>query len=586
MKSSKFLFFRVVSFLIACFVFSQSVAQEEKKTSPLKRADAISVKAALEDMIVRRYTQELSAIVSYEKFNIGARFELSVVEKDKDSNSNEDYTDLDLGYLDADTLFERYADVTTEAASPLEKYAVKNIAVNVGLSSVMGADVKKTVEDWLKQRVEEEFGPIGTSQVRYIQTEKTNPSFMERIKELQGLVGQMIIALAILLGVFLWRILIGNGSKKEEASANPINIQNNNEMGSGGSEASVAGGGVLAADQESSLISRIDQLSEQIKELAPKMMDELGGLIQEWCDQGEEGLYQIACFAEISGSVLGSLPIPKESKKQMANIFSTMHDMPLEKRYNMTNKTYWDLVASLNLGTDTLHRPFAFINNSPMGTVNQVLLGNDIDIQTVVSLYMPDSMRKNYFGKLDSDKKVELLNAAAKLSTISEENLQGIESKIAPYFEEKIDESEVSLSLTLYKLIDSMSIVDACQLLSKVDGPVMDSFKRNTPHIAFLKEWTVICMEILIKRASNEELMAYLRICPEMQKYVVELVSPRARQILEDDLSRPDSMKSAEKETHIQSLHNKLLYLINSGEITLDEAIVSDDKEKELKLAA
>ncbi len=587
--------------ILIIFFSSHGFSQNTKKissnksvnaVSPLKRADEISVKAALEDMIVRRYSQELSALITFERFNVGARFELETMDESKDKNrklssQNDQYTDLDLGYLDADTLFDRYQSVDAASVSPLAKYAVKSVMVNVGLQERMGNKIKSNIEEWLQARVKEEFGALGKSQVQFIQSETTNPSTLDRIIQMQGLVGQLILALAILLGVVLWRLLSG-GKSKDQAQAASVNIESKSEMtateGLGGSSPSKESN--LAAI-DLALDTKIEAVSDQIKDLSPKLVTQLDQLVAQWCEQGETGLMQIACFAEISGSVLGSLPIPKEHKKEMGNVFSKMSELPLEKRLDVTNRTYWDLVASLNLGTDTLHRPFSFLGSSSLGTVNQVLLGNDIDIQTVVSLYMPESLRKNYFSKLADDKKVELLNTAAKLSSISQDKLNDIETQIAPYFEEKVAESEVSMSMTLNKLVESMSYIDACKILPKVEGPVVETFKQKNPHIGFFADWKKESQEVVIKRSTNEELMAYLRIVPNMTDTILGLISPRAKQILEDDLSRSDLVAVVEKERLIYSLHNRLENLVLTNVISLEDAIKKkDDNAKGLSVAA
>lgn len=444
----------------------------------------------------------------------------------------------------------------------------------------MGEEIKQTVENWLKTRVQDEFGNIGKYQVQFIQSEKLNPTLLDQLIQVQGLVGQLILALAILLGVILWRLLSG-GKSKVEPQASSVNIQSKAEMtapeslqgNNAVSEASMA--------MNLALENKLEQVSNQVKEIAPKLVVQLDQIIHQWCEQSDEGLVQIACFAEITGSVLGSLPIPKEHKKKMGTIFSQMSAMDLEKRLDVTNKIYWDLVASLNLGIETLHRPFSFLGNSSLGTVSQVLLGNDVDIQTVVSLYMPESMRKNYFSNLDNDKKVELLNAAAKLSTISQERLKNIETQIAPYFEEKVSDTDVSLSMTLNKLMESLNLLDACRIMSKVSGPMVDAYKLKNPHICFFMDWTTVAQELLVKRASNDELMAYVRVVPGMTEKILEMISPRAKQILVDDLTREDNMSDSEKERHLQTFHNKLIGLVETNAISLEMALKKNSQSSD-----
>jgi hypothetical protein len=150
-----------------------------------------------------------------------------------------------------------------------------------------------------------------------------------------------------------------------------------------------------------------------------------------------------------------------------------------------------------------------------------------------------------------------------------------MEEKIAPYFGEEVDESKVSLSLTVAKLIDTMYLVEAIRVLPKVEGPVIEEFKMTNPHIAFLETWSPGPLEMILKRATNEELIAYARIVPDMADFMLELVSPRTKKILADDLARPDRMPDTEKEAYISSLHDKLVKMVQKGEVTLDEAIQS-----------
>lgn len=618
MKAHLIIFFSLI------LIGAQAGAQDG---TTLKSAEVISAKAALEDMLVRRYSQELSSIISHENFSIGARIDLTVNDPKKNRviQNQENFTDLDLGYLDADALFASYANFDPTRTNPLEKYSVKNVEFKVGIWPSLGNDIKKTVTRWVENRVKEEFGNIGKTQVNFIQDPNNilevqpdlgqegdakdspegakdeagnplvndsllktkKPSWFEQLKEVQSFAGSLILALAILFGVLMWRLLMGSSASKTD-SQSAINIQNKTELLEKEVEDKSLSAATPVAEFNPIFLEKIEYMSTQIKDLTPKISRDIDNLIAEWCNKGDEGLLQLASFAEISGSTLGSLNIPKEFKKKMADVFAKMHDLDDEKRCDILTKTYWDIVASLNLGTETLHRPFSFIGKSSVGTVSEVLLGNNSDIQTIVSLYMPDTMRKGYFGKLDLDKKIELLNNAAKLSTISQSGLEKIEKDIAGYFETTTNEAEVSLSLTLSKLVDSMTLIDACKALPKVEGPVIEKFKRTVPHVAFISEWKDNFIEMLIKRASNEEVITLIRIVPEIEDKVLNLVSPLAKKVIEDDLSRADTISVIEKEKHLTSLQNKFVGLISRGEVLLEDAFpeLNDESKESVKLVA
>ncbi len=558
------------------------------KSSPLKKADAVSVRATLENMLVHRYTQELSALVDQKHFNVGAKFDLRVVSTDR-KPQNLEFNDLDLGFLDADALFDSYSIPNMAGANPLEKYSIRGVEIQVGLDSEVGDEIKSSVETWLSKRVKSEFGANGKTTVQYRLNpngEKTAP-WMKLVQDMQGLVGNIVLALALLLGVVLWKALGGSDVKTAEGSnsSQSIQIQSKTEMGEGFG----MGQAVSSDDGSKGFMAQVDHLTTQIKDLAPKVVDQLESLVSEWCEQGEEGLFLLASFAEISGSVLGSLPIPKEEKKKMSGVFAKMHETPNERKLEFLNKVYWDLISALNLGTDSLHRPFSFIGNSAMGTLNNVLLGNDIETQTVVTLYMPDKMRKKYFEGLEEDKRIELLNSAARLSAMSEEGLQTIEDQIAPYFgENDLEESSVPMDLTFAKLVETMSFAGACKTLPLIKGPVMEKFKIKTPHIGFLSQWDRSALGVVAKYSSNEALLAYIRTVPEMKHYVLEFVPPRTKQILEDDLGQSDSMSDERKEELLGSLHQLIVNLVDNGELSLEDIvqIADNTSDEELDIAA
>lgn len=567
------------------------------KSSPLKKADALSVKASLENMLVRRYTQELSSIVDKEHFNIGVILNLRVVNTNERRPQNLEFNDLELGFLDADALFDSYSLTNMAGANPFEKYSIRGADFQIGLSPEVGDEIKASVEQWLSKRVKNEFGSGGKTKVQYLLSppeaapvvETPVMKWMKIIKDMQGLAGNIVLAFAIILGIVLWSVLGGGKTEAATDTANSsqsIEINSKTEMGGafGGST-----GTVVDSELEASIVTQLDHMKEQIKDLAPKVVDQLDSLITEWCDQGEEGLFLLASFAEISGSVLGSLPIPKDEKKKMSSIFAQMHETENSRKLEFFNRVYWDLISALNLGTESLHRPFSFLGNSGMSTLSNVLLGNDLETQTVISLYMPEKMRKKYFAGLDDEKRIELLNAAAKMSSITEESLQSIEDHVAPYFgESDSEESSVPMDMTLVKLVESMGFVDSCRILPSIEGPVMDKFKLQTAHIGFLASWDKSAIGVIAKYASNEALLAYLRVVPEMKHYVLEFVPPRTQQILEDDLGQLDTMSPERKEDLLAVLHDLILSLVDNGELSLDELVenADNDSNEDLDIAA
>jgi flagellar motor switch protein FliG len=134
------------------------------------------------------------------------------------------------------------------------------------------------------------------------------------------------------------------------------------------------------------------------------------------------------------------------------------------------------------------------------------------------------------------------------------------------------------LSLTLTRVIDSLSQMELCTLLPEVKGPMMDEYKKITPTLAFLHEWPDDNLATLFKQASNEEMVTFLQIRTDMKDRALGLVPPMMRTILTDDLSKPNPLKESEQEAQLVSLLNKVKSLMISGEINLT-AIFKDTSE-------
>lgn len=584
----KFIFLVAVVLLFSSSSLAQTqnnkaVKVSSKKMSTLKTTDFMALKANLEDILVRRYTQDLSSTLDKERFSIGASFEL-VIEETKKEKLGPLLNDLELSYLDAEYLLESYA---SQFEKPEDKYLIKGVSVNVGLDPELDEEAKGEVEAWLTARLNKEFGSIGTSNVDFLKKivveDKKSNVLLKWMKDYQLIIGCLILAIALILSFLLRGFFsVAKSAVSSATGSSPtVNIESQAEISPSKEEE------VTSKERSVVLTTEIEQVTKQIKEFSHKLGSEVNELVTEWCNKGESGLYRLACFAETSSTIVGTLPIPSEYKKKMGDLFSEMHSLEQEEKLKLLQQTYWDLVATHNLGAETLKEPFSFISSASLDTINKVLLENDIDTQTVVTMYMPEDMRKSYLSELDEDKKIELLNKAAQLSTVTEDYLKSVEDQYAPYFTEGVSESEVSMDLTLTKLVEALSVKESCKILPKIEGPVVERFKLSTPHLAFLPQWeSEESLKYLIKRCTNEELLAYLRAVPEMTDKIIEQVSPRAQQILKDDLEQQDSFAPKLSEELLVNLNKKIVDLVNSGDIDLRKTIKSNSDKADIKIAA
>ena len=138
--------------------------------------DALSAKAFLEGLLVRRYNLELGTLVDHEAFTLGAQLDLVPVPPVTATKAPEPepFTDLMLGTLDPESLAKAQiplapADERTLAQKVLENYRIRAVNVSVGLRDDLDPKVKVDVETWLKKRLSTEFGSAAKGAVSIIQ---------------------------------------------------------------------------------------------------------------------------------------------------------------------------------------------------------------------------------------------------------------------------------------------------------------------------------------------------------------------------------------------------------------------------------
>ncbi|MEO0336040.1 MAG: hypothetical protein AAF202_06590, partial [Pseudomonadota bacterium] len=495
-------------------------------------ADIFGTKAYLENLMVDRFSRELATRIDGNKFEISANIQVSRVKRKKTLLLDDSYTDIDLGFLDPEKLLSQNNE--SQISSFLRNFEVRKINVMAGIKEELGDEVKAEVTAWLSKRVKDEFGSRGSSEVLYIKTPATEnvpekvQTPLEMLRDFQELAGQLALALAMLLGIIVWKILSGKAKTGEGAS---VNVNNKLEAGKkeqGALPLAAAGGAgsgnmLNEMKEKESLKKQIQNLHHDIKEITPRLGPELGKVIEEWCQKGEEGYKRVAIFAEVVGQSMGRVPIPPEFHENVTKVFSRMHEMNLSVKLEVVNQVYWDLMAVLNLGTGYLHEPFSFLKEAPGGTVAQALMENSDEMQVVAAMYMSRDARQSYFGKLEKDAKMRLLSIASNLEKMTEGQFLNMEGQLAPMFEADEEEKMISMTRSLESLIEVMPFRESIFMLNDLSGPVIEQYKRTQPSLAFVHFWPDDVLMEFVKHVGQDELLALLVLREEMFERVINL---------------------------------------------------------------
>ncbi len=566
-------------------------------------AEALGAKAFLEDLLSRRFTQELSTKVDRQLFSIGAQLDLrqlppQVIKAPEPAvGEQEPLSDLMLGTLDPEALIKKYTPVEQKAQAQgfLTNFRIKTVNVSVGLRDDLGEAFKGEVEKWLADRLKSEFGSAGKGAVTFIKmapaerpVEKPPKSPLEWLSEFQQLAGQLALALAIVFGVLMWKVLtsksFANVAKSGDGST--INVGAGGAGGEAGAGESAERERILKEKEEEERLSAlkdIEQVTSRLKTLIPKVANDLEAVIRSWCQMGEGGRFKLACFIEAVGQDVGRMPIPIDAIPEVTKMFNRMNEVKLPEKRDALQKVYWDLMSAMNLGAETLSQPFGYMGSLNVGVINQVLMDQNPKLKTLVSLFLPTDLRNRYVGNLSAEAKRELLENAATLSEIPAAELKSLDGSLAGKLKPQNDGDNVTLDMTLNKLVAALTPMEEATLLHGMTGAALDSFKKSVASVAFLDEWPDDKLQVLLSRVSADEVVAFIRVRPDLQEKFLRLAPPLTSEMASDELRIEDRMSEVDKNAWIGQLAKRVQEMVTLQEVQLDKVFASSGNGTGLK---
>jgi hypothetical protein len=544
-------------------------------------AEALSAKALLEDLLSRRYSQELATSVDQKSFSISANLDLiqvpPVETKVETPAEPEPISDLMLGTLDPEELLKKYSSPNEGhvAQGLLENFRIRAVAMSVGLKDDLKPEVKAQVEIWLTKRLKDEFGKNGKGTVSFIQfpQEKQAPekTLWDWLSQFQNLAGQLSLAVALLLGVILWQIL----APRKSAEPSPMSAQapqpaasntpsQDTREPSGDPKAKVE-------NEDLQIAEDLRTVSSRLNELVPRLLPEFENIIRSWCQMGDEGRMKVACFAEAVGKELGKLPIPVDALPDISKVFRKMTEVGLKEKRDILQKAYWDLLTAVNLGSEALSQPFGYLGGLNINLVNQVLIDQNPKMKTLVSLYMPVETRTRYVQSLPVAAKKELLESAVSLSSVPRAELRSLDSTLAKKLKPDSNRDVIPLEMTLNKIVEALTPIEEATLLQGLQGSAIDDFKRVSPSLAFLGEWPEDKLSILLSRVSADELLPLLRIRQDLQEKFIRICPPMTAEMLQEELVREDKSSERDKNTWLQALSGRMKEMVALREVVLED---------------
>lgn len=572
-------------------------------------AEALGAKTLLEEMLARRFAQELATKVERNAFSIGAQLDLTEVPKklvkpETEMVQPEPMSDLMLGTLDPEDLLKKFSvsEVKPEAQGFLRNYRIKTVNVSVGLRDDLGAEFKGEIEKWLKQRVKAEFGNSGKGSVSFIkmlpepkkdsagkdqasQDARPKEDFWDMLNKFQSLAGQLVLALALILGIILFKVLTSNSNSfvNKTGDGSTINVGGSADPNASGDEGDLDEKAKKASEEELKLLAaqEVEALTNRLNAILPRVTKDLESVVRSWCQAGETGRLKLACFAEAVGRELGRLPIPVDALADASKVFARMSDLSVTEKRDTLQKAYWDLLAVMNLGPETLNQPFGYMGSLNVGVVSQVLMDQNPKMKTLVSLFLPSDLRTRYLSGLSESAKRELLESAAKMSEIPADELRSLDGALMSKIRPTSTSDVVPLDMTINKLVSALTPREEATLLYDMKGSAIDAYKKSVPSIAFLGEWPDESLTVLLSRVSADEIVALIRVRPDLQDRFIGLCPQLTAEMAIDELRLPDRMSDSTKDEWLGALARRVKEMVQLQEVSL-EVIFSNQKSEGL----
>ncbi len=593
---------RFLAIFAIFFICVRSSAVNLKANSA---ADDFSAKAFLEDIMTHRYEQALGTVIDREAFTVGVQMQLvdvaKKIEKKPEEAVNDTPIDLIVGNLDPEKLLQQYGmpDEKQALSGILSTKKIKFVQINVGLHERVGDATKAEVEKWLKTRITNEFGSSGRGEVtflknlpskadsKYDEIEKPK-NWIDWLHQFQQLAGVLLLAVAFLIGVLVWRFTTSNTSGSKSAADSPeikLKMEGKGAGAGGYGESHVNSRSSVALDEQEERRKSMEELlilSNKLNTIVPKVTKDFEAIVRSWCQAGEEGRMKLVCFAEAVGKDVGRLPIPVDAMKDIAKIFSKMADINPREKIQALEKVYWDLVSVINLGAEVLSEPFGYLSGVDSTMISQVLIDQNPKMKTLVSLYLPDDVRKKYLKPMSNEQKLELLENAANLNQIASDELKTMDESIMKKVKaEGPANDSVILGMTLEKIVSSLNILEEIELLAKVVSPGISEFKRKVPSLAFIGQWPEEKFSLMVARISTDQAVALLRVMPQLQDKVINLSPPMAAEVIADEIKQADKLGEESKRALLQSVSDVLKTMVAQREIDLAEVFPKQDSSKD-----
>ena len=572
--------------------------------------ELMQYKTQYEKKLAERYRALAGTLLNENSFEVGAEVTLKKLPNRAPAAVEEAKTfkksppsdtfipgDLSMNLIETDRIIEDYQDeierlkhnsIAPEATPAWEKnYGLGSVTVLLGLKNTVDDKHKNEVEKWIKDRLANDYGPTGKVVVSdMFGAVSSTKDVYEKIAGLQNLIGYLIFALTLMMGMIFWKKLSSkdaNEERKLKISMTPLNANLSSAPAKTETESNKDAPSAKEAQlEDEAKVRRIRDYHKSIRRFAAIMGEKMNTILLNWIESGPQGSMKAAIFLDLlveedhgtDMELLSKYRLPREMSQVFVSALRVVRRMEIPAKLEKLEEIYIDLLAGDVLDANSIKEPFQFFNNASGKAAHDFLMNKTADTRAMVMLHMPADARQGFISSLDNRTRVELFKEVFSVDTrLSHEELLQMNDDLKTQFSGKLG-SQSSMLKVLSSVIETLNPVDEIGILSGLavsmkDSPLFVEFKETYPTLSFVPEWPETARKTLFESAEFEQLSALIRALPECEPFVLAVASPMTQRMLDGLLKTEDTTPQDEKNKHLTALKDKLKGLVSSGLIKL-----------------
>ncbi len=568
-----------------------SAPAPKAQVSTALSAETFSVQTQLEELVTRRIVQALSTRMDRDAYTVNTVVALHKIDppqplvEEDEQDFNSIPAALQLGVIETRT--DEGGELVVKGGGA--GFEVDRVKVLVGVKPEMPKELVESTTKWLRERVTSEFGKSAELEVSSIErlparVEPAPPpappeTMFDQLRALQGLVGQILLAFALMGAVILWRILNSSSSQEGkgglQASVQANLAQPEGSKGSAVERESAPAGFPPAGDWDASQEPGAEKLKRAAQTLVEKHREGLSPVVGSWIQAGADGLAKLVCFLDaVSGTNL-EIQVPQEVADQLMPVFDRIAAMPSKERQLILRQAYWDLVSYRSLGTDALVKPFSFLGQLQDKRIQQLVMDENPRLKAVVALNMPDAVRDKFIQGIDHEERKRILSESIGLTELEVDEIRSIDSSLRSKTKgEGPKKRSLSAQPMVLRLIESFGVEEELSLLrelSSSDPAKVNHLRSTYPSVAFLAEWRDQNLGQLLSAAGIDEVLALVACIPALRDRVMALAPPTLSDVLREELPNLDRISPDVRASGLRQLALRLKKGVASGDIKLEE---------------